>query len=596
MVAITEPQLVDTSYLEVLSDAELTRMVKSGSDGALSVLLRRHRDPLYRFCLHLMRDPHDAEDICQESLARAIMRVDSLQAGAAFRGWLFSIARNLSIDSFRARKRTCPIPDEEITVLPAPLRQDGPYQKVESSEEYQTVAQAMSRLKKNHQTVLMLREVEGLSYAEIALQLDVSESAVETLLFRARKRLREEYTRADAPMPLFGLVGSLRGLFHRLASPVQRYASPLIKGAPITAKVTVTAVMIGGAIVATPHVVPVLHAFSGSPAKSAPAMASARNAPPVAGTASLTTAPSASTSRVPTGSSQGLQPGKPVAGAHRNRSVSTHRGSGSSGSAITHSGGTAGFTSIPSRRTGSRPSSGATGDAGSFRTAGHGATGSPATANGQLGYSTPGTRPATQPGSGRSGRSSSSTAGGAAPASTSASRQGGASHGSAGSSHSSITPGNPASTSAGSSTGTPAAPQPVVGPATAVATQVSDQTQAAAATAQTQVTSAPVQVQTSVAGVASQAAAQVSATAGVAQSQAGGTASQQAGQVKASAAGASTAVAETAGQVKGSVPPVKEPALTVTPVPRTGAPPVTVPPVKKTVPPVPTPAPLPLKP
>jgi RNA polymerase sigma factor (sigma-70 family) len=64
-------------------------------------------------------------------------------------------------------------------------------------EEHQTVAQALSRLAQRHKEVLLLREVEGLSYGDIGQRLNVSHSAVETLLFRARRRLREEYRQAQ---------------------------------------------------------------------------------------------------------------------------------------------------------------------------------------------------------------------------------------------------------------------------------------------------------------------------------------------------------------------------------------------------------------
>ena len=186
---------VETERLEDLPDADLIRRFKGGDDEALEVLVRRYADDLYRFCCHLVPHRQDAEDICQESLTRAIDRVDSLERGAAFRGWLFRIARNLSIDVFRQRRRTCALLDEEVT--PPPLRVEGPQESVVVGEEHQTVAQALSRLAQRHQRVLLLREVEGLSYADIGQRLNVSYSAVETLLFRARRRLREEYARSD---------------------------------------------------------------------------------------------------------------------------------------------------------------------------------------------------------------------------------------------------------------------------------------------------------------------------------------------------------------------------------------------------------------
>lgn len=224
--------------LEDLADNDLIRRFKKGDDEALEVLLRRHSDDLYRFCRHLVPNQQDAEDIFQESLTRAIDRVDSLQSGSAFRGWLFRIARNLSVDSFRSRRRTCSLLDEEIA--PLPVQVDGPQDHVEAGEEHQTVAQALGKLTESHQRVLVLREVEGLSYADIARRLNVSGSAVETLLFRARKRLREEYQKRNRTAPGLALLVGLRALATRLAAPV-------LGGTHIAAKAAVTTALLGGA-------------------------------------------------------------------------------------------------------------------------------------------------------------------------------------------------------------------------------------------------------------------------------------------------------------------------------------------------------------
>jgi RNA polymerase sigma-70 factor (ECF subfamily) len=200
----------ETERLEDLADADLVHRVKRGDDEALDVLLRRYMDDLYRFCCHLVSNRQDAEDICQESLTRAIDRADTLERGSAFRGWLFCIARNLSVDVFRQRRRICTLFEEEAT--PPPLRVEGPQESVVVGEEHQTVAQALSRLTRSHQRVLLLREVEGLSYADIGEHLNVSHSAVETLLFRARRRLREEYRQAQ--------LSPVCGLIHRTHSSV----------------------------------------------------------------------------------------------------------------------------------------------------------------------------------------------------------------------------------------------------------------------------------------------------------------------------------------------------------------------------------------
>jgi len=260
-----------SASLQDLPDAELVGRFRAGDDDALEVLLSRHRETLYRFCCHLVSNREDAEDICQESLTRAVAHVDSLESDSAFRSWLFRIARNLSIDAFRSRRRTCPLPDEEI--IPPPLHVDGPQDRVEIGEEYQTVAEALARLAKSHQQVLMLREVEGLSYAEIAERLDVSQSAVEALLFRARRRLREEYGRNHRALPGLVLLAGMREV-------ILRMAEPLASAPPFAGKVAVTAAVLGAAVYSAPSMFPsdeagrpILHQAASIHLRSAPRLA-----------------------------------------------------------------------------------------------------------------------------------------------------------------------------------------------------------------------------------------------------------------------------------------------------------------------------------
>lgn len=244
LYATVDPHVFDSSHLDPLSDAELLHRYKFGEDPALEVLMDRHSEGLYRFCCHLVNNREDAEDICQEAIARAITRVDSLQNGSSFKSWLYSIARNLAMDSFRGRKRTCAMPDDEDG--PTMLYEDNPQDRIEISEEHQTVAEALGKLAKSHQQVLMMREVQGMSYAAIATQLDVSQSAVETLLFRARRRLREEYGKRIA-VPAVTITTGLRGLLARLASPMA--------GAPLAAKLAAGGLLLGATAVTVPHAV-----------------------------------------------------------------------------------------------------------------------------------------------------------------------------------------------------------------------------------------------------------------------------------------------------------------------------------------------------
>lgn len=217
-------------------DAQLLSLVKGGDQAALECLLARHSEALYRYCLHLTSNRLDAEDICQEAMTRAMARVGTLESGDAFRSWLFRIARNASVDWHRRNQRLQPMPEDAPETVPSPV--DGPDERVETQEEHQMVAEALSTLKESHRKVLVLREVEGMSYADIARRMNVSQSAVETLLFRARRRLKEQYGKAA-----FARIGA----FAPIRILATRVSWPFATGVPVAAKVAVTAAVVGTA-------------------------------------------------------------------------------------------------------------------------------------------------------------------------------------------------------------------------------------------------------------------------------------------------------------------------------------------------------------
>lgn len=174
-------------------DRALARLAARGDRGALTVLLDRHAAALFNHCRYLVRDIEDAEDIYQETMARAFSSVDSLRDPGAFRGWLFSIARHLAVDLFRGRTRSCALPEGDT--LPGGQHEESPLERIEVREEQRAVAQAIGKLTSKHQKLLVLREVDGMTYAEIADHLGVSMGSVESALLRARRRLRVEYER-----------------------------------------------------------------------------------------------------------------------------------------------------------------------------------------------------------------------------------------------------------------------------------------------------------------------------------------------------------------------------------------------------------------
>jgi len=142
-----------------------------------------------------------AEELAQEAFLRAAQRIGAAGGELRFRAWVLRIGTNLGIDHLRAlRRQPAQSIEEVVNLKPAAgteIYADTEHD-VERREDARFVAGVLRRLNPRHRRVLVLREIEGLDYRTIADRLGVSCSAVETLLFRARGRFREEYAKAMA--------------------------------------------------------------------------------------------------------------------------------------------------------------------------------------------------------------------------------------------------------------------------------------------------------------------------------------------------------------------------------------------------------------
>jgi RNA polymerase sigma-70 factor (ECF subfamily) len=186
--------------LETLDDQALVDAFRSGDVSAFEELYRRHHPLVLRRLTRLCGNSAVAEELAQETFLRAAQRIG---AGGElhFRAWVLRIGTNIGIDHLRALRRAPAQSIEEmVRVVPAagtPAVVDTEA-SVEMRENARFVASVLGRLNPRHQQVLVMREIEGLDYRSIAERLGVSCSAIETLLFRARGRFREEYAKAIA--------------------------------------------------------------------------------------------------------------------------------------------------------------------------------------------------------------------------------------------------------------------------------------------------------------------------------------------------------------------------------------------------------------
>jgi len=151
-------------------------------------LARTHYVRIYRICLGLCGNAPDAEDLAQETFVVALSQMSSFRRQAGMYTWLVGIALNLA-RQFRRKKGWVAARKHPLRATFA-SRDQGPEAQAETRESTELVRQAIAGLPLKYRSVLLLRELEGLSYKEIARVLGCSIGTVESRLFRARERLR----------------------------------------------------------------------------------------------------------------------------------------------------------------------------------------------------------------------------------------------------------------------------------------------------------------------------------------------------------------------------------------------------------------------
>lgn len=169
--------------LDGLDDAHLVTRATAGRVDAFEELARRHRDRAYRVALRMVGDRRDAEDIVQESLLAAWRSLGGFRGDSAFSTWMYRIVLNRSLNVLRARRESETLSDELASAAPSTER------TVEARVKLDDVRRAILRLTPEQRGPLVLRELEGCSYEELAEILEISVSAVKSRLHRARLEL-----------------------------------------------------------------------------------------------------------------------------------------------------------------------------------------------------------------------------------------------------------------------------------------------------------------------------------------------------------------------------------------------------------------------
>ena len=171
---------------------ELAAIGGSKAVGAFEQMYRDYKPSLTRYLLGMCGDPGLAEELAQEAFVRAATNLLVFRGESSLSTWLFRIARNTYL-SWADRQRDAQVSTSQFLSLPDQRSDSNPEAQVILTEQRVTIRRALGMLPERQRTILLLRDLQSLSYAEIALVLDMSLAAVKVNLHRARLRFREVF-------------------------------------------------------------------------------------------------------------------------------------------------------------------------------------------------------------------------------------------------------------------------------------------------------------------------------------------------------------------------------------------------------------------
>ena len=180
-------------------DLSLVESAKAGDAGAFKALVVRYQRKVYAVALGIVKDPDTDWDVAQEAFVRVHKHLPEFKGDSAFTTWLFRITSHLAIDSVRKERKSLKDDLDDVReadlegagdgILSTALGQD-PRENALRRELAGKLTEALATLPVIHREILVLREVEGLSYEELAARLGIQKGTVMSRLFHARKKMQ----------------------------------------------------------------------------------------------------------------------------------------------------------------------------------------------------------------------------------------------------------------------------------------------------------------------------------------------------------------------------------------------------------------------
>lgn len=180
-----------------MTEKELISKAKNGDQDAFGQLVLTHQNKVYTLCVHLLGSREEAEDLAQEAFLKAWRSLDGFHGESSFATWMHRLTTNLCLDHLRKQTRRQSVSvvislDDEEAPLPEPAgHSSDPQEELERAERNRALKRGVEALPEHYRRPLVMREVGGMSYQEIADGLGLDLGTVKSRIARAREALRK---------------------------------------------------------------------------------------------------------------------------------------------------------------------------------------------------------------------------------------------------------------------------------------------------------------------------------------------------------------------------------------------------------------------
>ena len=178
-------------------EKDLIQKARKGDQDAFGQLVLAHQNKVYTICVHMVGDREEAADLAQEAFLKAWRSLSGFQGESSFATWMHRLTTNICLDYLRKQARrqnistAVSLDDEDSGWSEPPDHSQDPQHRLEREERKQALVRALKELPDHHRQIILMREVSGLSYQEIALALKLDPGTVKSRIARARMALRK---------------------------------------------------------------------------------------------------------------------------------------------------------------------------------------------------------------------------------------------------------------------------------------------------------------------------------------------------------------------------------------------------------------------